>query len=94
MLADEDGVVLLVAVRDRLAGAVGLRVAAQPEVGARGCQRQEVNGRAGVSGCDAEGAVGVVLQVGGHAEAGQGGGQGNEGQKRGDLHCNEWCIDR
>lgn len=64
-------------------GAVGLALAAEPELAASSSQRQEMNGRAGTSGSDAEGAVGIMM---GGTMTREGGSQGNEGQKCGDLH--------
>lgn len=91
VLAVEDGIVLLVAVRDHVR-AVGLCLAAQPEVGARGCQREVVDGRGGTSGRDTKGAVGVF--GGGLSRAGEGSGQRDEREERRDLHGERAVIER
>lgn len=65
-------------------GTVGLALAAEPELAASSSQRQEVDGRAGASGSDTKGAVGIFRSV--VARAGEGSSQGNEGQKCRDLH--------
>lgn len=83
VLAGEDGAVLLVAVRD-YARTVGLCLAAQPEVGARGCQWEEVDGRGGASGHDTKGAIGDFGRR--LAHAGEGRGQRDEREEQGDLH--------
>lgn len=63
--------------------AIGLALASEPELAASSSQRQEVDGRAGASGSDTKGAVGILSSPAGARE---GSSKGNERQKCGDLH--------
>ena len=83
MLGVDDGVVGTLGAVGHDIRAVGLTLAAEPEFAASSSQRQEVDGRAGTSGSDAERAFGIMM---GGTVTREGSGQGNEGQKRGDLH--------